>query len=511
MDRIEVRRALISVWDKTGVVELARALADAGAELVSSGGTAAALREAGLEVTDVADLTGFPEMLDGRVKTLHPRIHAGILADRSKTAHLDTLRQHGIGTIDLVVVNLYPFDDQVGPDTPQDEGVELIDVGGPTMVRAAAKNHASVGVVVDPADYPLVAVEVRAGGISGATRRSFAAKAFGRLAAYDATVASWLAGADEPLPPSLAVTAERTGVLRYGENPHQAGAVYRLPGPPHGVVSGEQLQGKELSFINLLDLDAALRIATAFTEPAACIVKHTSPCGVALAGDITEAYRQAFECDPRSAFGGIVGLNRPLTRAIAEQMSDVFLECIVAPGFDDDALELLEPKRNLRLIRLPEDRWSSDRIEVRSVSGGLLVQTLDEIHEAREGMRVVTERQPSETEWDDLLFAWTVCAHVKSNAVVLGNLRRAVGVGAGQMSRVEAMEIAVRRAGDRAKGSVAASEALLPFADNVEVAAAAGVTAVIQPGGAVRDEEVVAAADAAGLAMVFTGVRHFLH
>jgi phosphoribosylaminoimidazolecarboxamide formyltransferase/IMP cyclohydrolase len=513
-------RALISVYDRTGLVDLGRALADAGWDIVSSGGTASVLREAGIEVSDVADVTGFPEMLDGRVKTLHPRLHGGILADRSKPEHLETIREHDIEPIDLVVSNLYPFDTRVTDVTPEDEAVELIDVGGPSMVRAAAKNFASVGVVVSPDDYAAVIEEIRAGGLSLETRRRLAGKAFATLSAYDGAIARWFAqdarsGApsEEKLPEKLTVSGERLEMLRYGENPHQQAAAYRLLGEPRGIASAEQLQGRELSFINYLDLDAAFRLATAFTEPAACIVKHTSPCGAATADDITEAYRLAFECDPRSAFGGIIGLNRPVTLGIVEQIraADLFVECMVAPGYDDDALALLRKRKNLRLMLLPEDRWGLDPIEVRSISGGLLGQALDPVRDDRSGMRVVTKRQPSEAEWDDLLFAWTVCARVKSNSIVLGNNRQAVGIGAGQMSRVEAFEIAVKRAGDRAKGSVAASEALLPFPDNVEVGAHAGVTAIIQPGGSTRDDEVVAAADAAGLAMVFTGVRHFWH
>ncbi|HVE91820.1 MAG TPA: bifunctional phosphoribosylaminoimidazolecarboxamide formyltransferase/IMP cyclohydrolase [Actinomycetota bacterium] len=511
MDRIPIKRALLSVYDKTGLVELARALSDSGAELVSSGGTASALRDAGLTVRDVSELTSFPEMLDGRVKTLHPAVHGGILADRSKPEHLRTLAEHGIEPIDLVVSNLYPFDIQVGPGTPEAEAVSLIDVGGPTMVRAAAKNHSSVAVVVDPEDYGEVASAAGAGGTTLETRKRLAAKAFTRLSAYDAAVGSWLSG-PEPLPEQLTLSAQRVSTLRYGENPHQSAALYRLPGARRGVAAGRQLQGKELSFINYLDLDAAMRIVASFREPAACIVKHTNPCGAAVGEDAEEAYRLAFECDPRSAFGGIVGLNRPCTAEVAGRLKDhPLLECVVAPGYDPAALELLSGKKNARLIDVSPDEWKLDPVSVTSVSGGLLLQTTDEVSERRDDMRVVSKREPSDVEWEDLLFAWTICWHVKSNAIVLANLRQAVGVGAGQMSRVESMEIAIRRAGDRAKGSVAASDALFPFGDSVETAAAAGVTAIIQPGGAVRDEESIAAADAADVAMVFTGVRHFLH
>jgi phosphoribosylaminoimidazolecarboxamide formyltransferase/IMP cyclohydrolase len=505
------RRALISVYDKSGLLELAQALRDCDWEIVSSGGTATALRDAAIDVHEVSDITEFPEMLDGRVKTLHPRVHAGILADRTKPEHLKTIEEHGIAPIDLVVSNLYPFDRQVTAATSDEEAIELIDVGGPSMVRAAAKNHESVAVVVDPADYDSIIAEVRAGGISPQTRRRLAGKAFAALSAYDGAIARWFAA--EPLPERLTVSADRLEILRYGENPHQQAAAYRLTGASRGVASAEQLQGKELSFINYLDIDAAFRLATAFEEPAACIVKHTSPCGAATARDITEAYRLAFECDTRSAFGGIIGLNRPMPIGVVEQIreADLFVECIVAPDFEPDALALLRRRKNLRLMKLPRDRWDIDPVEVRSISGGLLVQATDPVRDGRDEMQVVTKRQPSDAEWDDLLFAWTVCARVKSNAIVLANARQAVGIGAGQMSRVEAFEIAVRRAGDRAKGSVAASEALLPFADNVEVGAQSGVTAIIQPGGSARDDEVVAAADAAGIAMVFTSVRHFWH
>ncbi len=507
-------RALISVHDKTGLIDLARALTDAGWEIVSSGGTAKALRDAGLAVVEVSDVTGFPEMLDGRVKTLHPRLHGGILADRSKPDHLETIASHDIAPIDLVVTNLYPFDTRVDANTPKAEAVELIDVGGPSMVRAAGKNFASVAVVVSPDDYPALIEEIRSGGITDETRRRLAGKAFAALSAYDASIARWFASSEESLPDRFVVDGRLIEILRYGENPHQLAGAYRLGGAPHGVASGEQLQGKELSFINYLDLDAAFRLATAFEQPAACIIKHTSPCGAATSDDITEAYRLAFECDPRSAFGGIIGLNRPATIGIVEQIraADLFVECIVAPDYEPVALEQLRKRKNLRLIRLPEDRWAPRyRTEVRSISGGFLVQATDPVRDDRSQMRVVTKREPSTSEWDDLLFAWTVCARVKSNSIVLANARQAVGIGAGQMSRVEAFEIAVRRAGERAKGSVAASEALLPFADNVDVGAEAGVTAIIQPGGSNRDDEVIAGADAAGLAMVFAGVRHFWH
>ncbi len=515
-DRVQIRRALISVHDKSGLLELARALADSGAELVSSGGTASALRDAGIAVTEVSDVTGFPEMLDGRVKTLHPKLHGGILADRSKPEHLAKIAEHGIEPIDLVVCNLYPFDKNVSAETSEKDAIALIDVGGPSMLRAAAKNFAAVAPVVDVGDYDAIIEQVGEGGLTLEFRRRLAAKTFAHLSAYDGAIARWFAG--DEFADRITVSADLIDTLRYGENPHQKAAAYRLLGSPHGVASAEQLQGKELSYINYLDLDAAFRLSTAFTEPAACIVKHTSPCGVAIGSDIDEAYRLAFECDPRSSFGGIIGLNRPVTVGVADQLvefykSGAFMECIVAPGFEPDALAKLQRGRRatMRLMRLPSERWELDPFDVKSISGGLLVQATDALGDARDAMRVVTKRAPSEEEWIDLLFAWTVCARVKSNSVVLANGRQAVGIGAGQMSRVEAFEIAVKRAGDRAKGAVAASEALFPFPDNIEVGAAAGCTAIIQPGGSVKDDEVVAAADEAGIAMVFTGVRHFWH
>jgi phosphoribosylaminoimidazolecarboxamide formyltransferase/IMP cyclohydrolase len=508
-ERVVVRRALISVFDKTGLEDLVRALIGQGAEIVSSGGTAADLREWGFDVRDVAEVTGFPEMLDGRVKTLHPKLHGGILADRSKPEHLNAIASHDIDPIDLVVCNLYPFDRKVTSSSPDSEAVPLIDVGGPSMVRAAAKNHGSVGVLVDVNDYQIVIDELASGGLTLDTRRRLAGKAFSHLSAYDAAIAEWFAGR-EALPPKVTIAGELVQTLRYGENPHQPAALYRRTGNT-GIASGEQLQGKELSYINYLDLDAAFRLTTAFDEPAACIIKHTNPCGAATGSDIDEAYRLAYECDTRAAFGGIVGLNRPLTVGVAEQMRELFLECIVAPDFEPDALDLLRKKKNLRLMKLPTDRWGLDSNDVKSVSGGFLIQATDPVRDDRGAMRTVTKREPSAEEWVDLLFAWTVAARVKSNSIVLAEGRQAIGVGAGQMSRVEAFEIAIRRAGDRAKGAVAASDALLPFPDNVEVAAAAGVTAIVQPGGSVKDDEVIAAADAAGIAMVFTGVRHFWH
>ncbi|MEX2393435.1 MAG: bifunctional phosphoribosylaminoimidazolecarboxamide formyltransferase/IMP cyclohydrolase [Actinomycetota bacterium] len=509
IERVQIHRALLSVGDRTGLVELARALVDAGAELVASGGTAQALREAGFTVIEVADVTGFPEMLDGRVKTLHPMLHGGILADRSKDEHMATIAEHGIVPIDLVVCNLYPFDKKVEADTPDAEAVPLIDVGGPSMIRAAAKNHGSVGVLVDPADYPSAIEEIAAGGLTFETRRALAGKAFSHLSAYDAAIATWFAG--DALPDKITVAGTKVADLRYGENPHQPAALYARS--TRGIASAEQLQGKALSYINYLDLDAAYRLAAAFDEPAVAIIKHTNPCGAAIGPDIDEAYRLAFECDTRAAFGGIIGLNRPVTVGVVEQIraAQLKVECMVAPGYEPEALDLLRKRKDLRLMRLDPSTFALDPTEVQSISGGFLIQRTDPVRDDRSTMTVVTKRSPSEEEWVDLMFAWTVCARVKSNSIVLASGRQAVGVGAGQMSRVESFEIAVRRAGDRAKGAVAASDALIPFPDNIEVGAEAGVTAIIQTGGSVKDDDVIAAADASGLAMVFTGTRHFWH
>jgi phosphoribosylaminoimidazolecarboxamide formyltransferase/IMP cyclohydrolase len=509
MPVVEVRRALISVSDKAGVVDFARALSDRGIEILSSGGTAAALAAAGVPVTPVADVTGAPEILGGRVKTLHPKIHGGILADRRKADHLRELAHQGIEPIDLVVCNLYPFEQTVAhPSVPDDAALEQIDVGGPAMVRAAAKNHPSVGVVVEPLDYPRVLDEIQSsGGLSDATRRALAVKAFAHTSRYDAVIAAFLR-IDDDLPRVLLVTADKAADLRYGENPHQSAAFYTFPGPKSGLAAAEQLGGKELSYNNLLDTDAAWKLALELQAPAAAIIKHSNPCGAAVAGSLVDAYRRALECDRTSAFGGIVALNDECDLATATAIAEIFTEVVVAPAFDPDALEALSAKKNLRILAAPTHLRRSR--EARSVAGGLLLQDVDPYDDLA-AAKVVTQGEPTDRQWTDLRFAWIVAKHVKSNAIVLAKDGAAVGIGAGQMSRVDSTELAARRAGDRAFGAVCASDAFFPFRDGLDAAVNAGATAVIQPGGSVRDEEVIAAADEHGIPMVFTGRRHFRH
>jgi phosphoribosylaminoimidazolecarboxamide formyltransferase / IMP cyclohydrolase len=505
-----VRRALVSCFDKTGVAEFARALHEQGVELVSTGSTAATLREAGVPVVAVADVTGFPECLDGRVKTLHPRVHAGILADRGDPAHVAELEELGVDPIDLVVVNLYPFQDTVASGAPEPDVVEMIDIGGPTMVRAAAKNHGSVGVLVDPGDYDRVLEQVAAqGGLDGALRRELAAKAFRHTARYDAEVATWFQRGDA-WPEQLSLALPRVATLRYGENPHQGAALY-ADGSAGGVAGAEQLHGKELSYNNLLDTDAAWGMATDIAEPGVAIIKHTNPAGMAVADDLETAYDRALQGDPVSAFGGIVASNRAIDLPTAQRISEVFTEVVIAPGYEDDALELLQQKKNLRLLRMPAAAPAAAGMVVRTISGGLLAQHADAGEEPFDDWRVVTEAQPDEAMLADLRFAWIAAKHVKSNAIVLANDQQLVGVGAGQMSRVDSVRLAVERSEGRVTGSVLASDAFFPFRDGPDAAAAAGVRAIVQPGGSVRDDEVVAAADEHGLVMVLTGRRHFRH
>ncbi len=506
-----IRRALLAVYDKTGLVELAKELVDQGVALVSSGGTAQALRDAGLAVTPVEDVTGFPEMLGGRVKTLHPKIHGGILADRRKPEHVEELQAHAIEPFDLVVVNLYPFRETVAGGAPADEVIEKIDIGGPAMVRAAAKNFESVGVVVSPERYAGIVEELRrAGGLSRETRREFAAEAFSYTAAYDAAVAGWFAAREEALPGFVGLALRKIEDLRYGENPHQRGALYEEVAGP-GPLSGARvlIEGKEMSFNNWLDVHAAHSLATALSLPAAVIVKHNNPCGAAVSASLAEAYERAFECDTVSAFGGIVAFNQEVGEDAARAMAEVFTEVVVAPGFTDAALEAFGTRKNLRVVQVPEP--SDGGLDIRPLPGGALVQDRDVANESSERMEVVSAREPSRDEWRDLAIAWTVAAHVKSNAIVFTKDGATVGIGAGQMSRVDASWIAVRKAGDRAKGAAMASDAFFPFPDALEVAADAGVTAVIHPGGSVRDENVLAAAEARGMAVVVTGRRHFRH
>jgi phosphoribosylaminoimidazolecarboxamide formyltransferase/IMP cyclohydrolase len=505
-----VTTALLSVYDKTGVAELAVELHDLGWRLVSSGGTAKAIAEAGLPVTDVAELTGFPAILGHRVVTLHPAVHAGLLADLDQPDHRAELAELGIDPIALLVANLYPFASQ--------PGIELIDVGGPAMIRAAAKNHAHVGVVVDPSQYRPVLDELReAGALSTTTRRRLAREAFALTAAYDSTIARWMAGGvdgepeGEPasLPPAMTVELERVQDLRYGENPHQRAARYRVAGGRSWWDEAEQHGGKELSYLNLYDTEAAWRLVHRFDEPAVVIVKHANPCGVAVAGDITDAYRTANACDPVSALGGIVAANRPVPAALAEALAPVFTEVVVAPSFAGDALSVLGAKKNLRVLSAPPPYGSP--LDLRSIDGGLLAQEVDRVSLDRGGWTVPTVAQPDDAIWRELAFAWQVCAAVSSNAIVLTAGGQAVGIGAGQQNRVDSARIAVGKAAGRAAGGCCASDAFFPFRDGLDTVAEAGVRAVIQPGGSVRDAEVIAAADEHGIAMVFTGERHFRH
>jgi phosphoribosylaminoimidazolecarboxamide formyltransferase / IMP cyclohydrolase len=511
-DLVQVRRALLSVYDKTGLVPFAQSLVELGVTLLASGGTATALAAAGVPVTPVEEVTGAPEMLGGRVKTLHPRIHGGILADRGQASHRADLAAQGIEPIDLVVVNLYPFLER--------PSIETIDIGGPTMVRAAAKNHAWVGVVTEPAHYPALVEELRQSGgrLSAATRTDLALEAFAHTAGYDAAIVRWLD--PEPLPRHLVLPLQRVARLRYGENPHQLGARYRdrlgARGPggvprDDGWLDGmSQLGGKELSFINLLDSEAAWRLVHAFAEPACVIVKHANPCGVATGADPADAYRRAFECDSLSAFGGVVAFNRPVTEAAADAIADVFTEVVLASGFDAGALNRLLAKKNLRLLQCPPPE--APGLDLRRAGGGFLVQEADRFAaEDRSTWKIVTHQSPTEAQWADLEFAWKVCAATGSNAIVLAKGGQAFGVGAGQQSRVHSTEMAAKKANGRARGGVCASDAFFPFRDGLDAAVAAGAGAIVQPGGSVRDDDVTAAADEAGVAMVFTGRRHFRH
>jgi phosphoribosylaminoimidazolecarboxamide formyltransferase/IMP cyclohydrolase len=521
MTDIPIRRALLSVSDKTGLPELGRSLAAQGVELVSTGGTAKALRDAGLTVRDISDLTGFPEMMDGRVKTLHPKVHGGLLGVRDNPEHAAAMDAHGIGAIDLVVVNLYPFAQTVTRGAERDEVIENIDIGGPSMVRSAAKNHAFVAIVTDPADYALVAK----GSTTFDERRQLAAKAYALTAQYDATIAAWFAFADqgEMFPETVAIPLRRAQQLRYGENPHQQAALYLPAGlATRGIAQAEQVQGKELSYNNFNDADAALELVAEFKggPPTVVIVKHANPCGVATADTLLDAYKAAFACDTVSAFGGIVACNRPLDGPTAEAIAEIFTEVVVAPDANEAARAAFARKKNLRLLvcgELPDPKRTGQMIK--SIAGGMLVQSRD--NGVLGELKVVTKRQPTERELADCRFAWTVAKHVKSNAIVYAKDGSTAGIGAGQMNRLESARIAAWKAKDAAEkagwadprtmGSAVASDAFFPFADGLLAAVEAGATAVIQPGGSIRDEEVIAAADEAGLAMVFTGMRHFRH
>jgi len=522
-DIVPIRRALLSVSDKAGLVDLGRALAGHGVELVSTGGTAKALRDAGLVVRDISDLTGFPEMMDGRVKTLHPKVHGGLLAVRDNAEHLASMAEHEIGAIDLVVVNLYPFAATVAKGASRDEIIENIDIGGPSMVRSAAKNHAHVAIVTDPADYAAVA----RGETSLAERRTFAAKAYALTAGYDAAISQWFATADQGhiFAPTRVMASHLASELRYGENPHQKAALY-LPAGAHisGIAGARQVQGKELSYNNYNDADAALELVAEFRDgpPTVVIVKHANPCGVASGATLAEAYEAALQCDSVSAFGGIIAVNRPLDGPTAEAISGIFTEVVCAPDADEAARAVFAKKKNLRLLltgELPDPKRAG--LTTKIIAGGVLVQTRDNGAITEADLKVVTKRAPTPRELADCLFAWTVAKHTKSNAIVYAKDGITAGIGAGQMNRRDSARIAAIKAaeaaetygwaGPRTQGSAVASDAFFPFADGLLAAAEAGATAVIQPGGSMRDDEVIAAADAAGLAMVFTGMRHFRH
>ena len=522
-----VKRALLSVSDKSGLLELATALVAHGVELISTGGTATALRKAGLPVRDVSEITGFPEIMDGRVKTLHPAIHGGLLAVRDDPGHVAAQAKHGIADIDLLIVNLYPFEETLARGASEADTIENIDVGGPAMIRAAAKNHDSVAVVVDPADYAALLNDLaaNAGATTLATRKHFAAKAFARTASYDAAIASWFQHqSGDTLPERLVIAGQRSTILRYGENPHQQAAVYTSNDGRKGLLDAMQVQGKELSYNNINDADAALECVAEFASgtPACVIVKHANPCGVACGTSLKEAYAKALICDPVSVFGGIIAFNQKITGGVAEEISRIFTEVILAPGADDEALRILSAKKNLRLLLLPSmpNPKSAGRF-AKTIAGGLLVQSRDATGLQEIENRIVSKRAPSPQELADLHFAWLVAKHVKSNAIVFAKNGATVGIGAGQMSRIDSTRIAVSKSLDAAhhvggdeplvRGSVLASDAFFPFADGIEAAADAGATAIIQPGGSIKDDAVIKAADERGLAMVFTGQRHFRH
>ena len=523
----KIKTALISVSDKTGLEDLARALVAMGVAVLSTGGTAKTLRGLGLDVQDVSDVTGFPEIMDGRVKTLHPKVHGGLLSVRDNAEHESQRGTHGIGLIDLLVVNLYPFEETLARGGTRHEVVENIDIGGPAMIRAASKNHDGVTVVVDPADYAALIAEMKAndGGTTFALRKRLAATAFARTASYDAAISQWMAAdVNEPFPAFIGFGGRKVQALRYGENPHQQAAVYKTSDGRVGVLSATQVQGKELSCNNINDADAALEAVSEFAseQPACVIVKHANPCGVAVSSSIADAYRKALACDPVSAFGGIIAFNRKLDGEAAEEIAKIFTEVILAPGADDDALKIISAKKNLRLLLLPEMPNSAlPSVIVKSIAGGLLTQSRDAETLDLTSLKVVTKRSPTDQEMQDLLFAWKVAKHVKSNAIIFAKHGRTTGIGAGQMSRIDSTRIAVSKSLDAAraqgrsepdaKGSVLASDAFFPFPDGLEAAADAGATAIIQPGGAMKDADVIAAADARGLAMVFTGIRHFRH
>ncbi|WP_406072775.1 bifunctional phosphoribosylaminoimidazolecarboxamide formyltransferase/IMP cyclohydrolase [Micromonospora sp. NBC_01638] len=516
--RRPIRRALVSVYDKTGLVELAQALHAAGVEIVSTGSTAGAIAAAGVPVTPVETVTGFPEVLDGRVKTLHPKVHAGLLADLRKDTHVAQLDELGVAAFDLLVSNLYPFQATVASGAGVEECVEQIDIGGPAMVRAAAKNHASVAVLTDPTAYPALLGALGEGGFTMAQRRALAARAFADIAEYDVAVAQWcaqeLAPADDSWPTFAGSALRKSTVLRYGENPHQPAALYTDPDAPAGLAQAEQLHGKEMSYNNYVDADAAWRAANDFVDqPAVAIIKHANPCGIAVGADVAEAHRRAHDCDPVSAFGGVIAVNRPVSVELARQVADIFTEVVVAPGFDEGAVEVLQGKKNIRLLRAPA--WTPAKIEWRPVTGGVLTQVADRVDAPGDdpaGWQLATGEAADEELLRDLAFAWRAVRAVKSNAILLAKDGATVGVGMGQVNRVDSAQLAVNRAGaDRARGSVAASDAFFPFADGPQILIDAGVRAIVQPGGSIRDEEVIAAAQKANVTMYLTKTRHFFH
>jgi len=512
-DRVPIRRALISVSDKTELLTLARALSAAGVELVSTGSTCQTIRDAGIDAREVSEVTGFPESLDGRVKTLHPSIHGGILADLRYDSHVNQLSELGIAPFELIVVNLYPFSETVTSGADATVILENIDIGGPAMVRAAAKNHHNVAILVDPSDYAEIIDAVAAGGTTLDQRRVLAGRAFAHTAGYDAAVATWMQSEyphdESGFAPALRIAAEKLDTLRYGENSHQAGAVYGVRGGG-GIAQATQLHGKEMSYNNFVDADAAVRAAFDHVEPAIAIVKHANPCGIAVGSTIAEAHARAHACDPVSAFGSVIASNGIITQAAAASIVDVFTEVVVAPGFDADALTILMTKKNLRLLALPKSFAAVER-EVRQVSGGFLVQDVDRFFAPAAEWTLVTGEPADPATIADLEFAWRACRAVKSNAILLAKNGASVGIGMGQVNRVDSCHLAVTRAGDRAIGSVAASDAFFPFADGLQVLLDAGVAAIVQPGGSVRDEEVIATAKAAGVTMYFTNERHFFH
>ncbi len=513
-----IQRALISVSDKTGILEFALELQKSGVEILSTGGTADLLRKGGVPVIQVSDYTGFPEMMDGRIKTLHPRVHGGILARRDVPEHVKAMEDHGIRPIDLVVINLYPFEQTVArKDCTLEDAIENIDIGGPAMVRSAAKNSKDVVVVVNPSEYSLVLEEIKSGEVSIETRRRLCRDAFAHTARYDSIISTYLTGRwqEEPVfPPLLNQPFEKVQELRYGENPHQTAALYKESSIlPSEIVSAQQLQGKELSFNNFIDLNAAWELVKEFDKGAVAIIKHTNPCGVAQGEDQLKTFIVAREVDPTSAFGGIIGFNRPVTGKTAEEITKNFVEAVVAPGFDPDALELFSAKKNVRLMQMPEsgDALSSEKFDMKRIGGGLLVQSQDSLTYIEDQLKVVSKRTPSDTEMEDMKFAWIVAKHVKSNAIIYAKDQEILGIGAGQMSRVDSARLAVEKACKPLQGAVMASDAFFPFRDSIDKAAKHGIAAIISPGGSIRDEEVLQAANEHNIAMVFTGIRHFKH